>query len=567
MKRIWLACLFLIPAFSCGDERILSYHSDILVKQDGWIEITETIRVRAEGVQIRRGIYRDYPTRYKDRFGNDLQVLYEPLAVLRNSASEEFRSEKRGNGVRTYFGRSDVMLNHGEHTYTYRYDAGRMLGFFDDFDELYWNVTGNGWDFPIDRASATISFEFDVPPDSFGIDAYTGGFRENGKAFNAAIDANGNAEFETTMPLGVGKGLTIAVSWPKGLVDEPSEMQKLMWLLADNLNLLIALAGLAAILSYYIPVWKSFGRDPEPGVVFTRYEPPRSFSPASLRYIEQMGYDDATMTAAVVSLAVKGYLRINKDDDDEHTLQRKDPGNNPPQLATGEQELHDALFEDGDYVILDDKYHKLLGNARSEHQKSLKRDYKHRYFRTNGALNLPPLLIMLVSSLVALRVASGPSVFVFGTIALELVSIVVFAIIMKRPTPVGRRLLDEMSGFREYLEVAEKDEMNLRNPPHRTPQLFEQYLPFALAMGVEQQWAERFTEVFASLQGPNQTSYHPSWYNGSWNSLDLSSNTASLSSGLGSAISSSVTAPGSSSGSGGGGFSGGGGGGGGGGGW
>ena len=88
MKRIWLACLFLIPAFSFGDERILSYHSDILVKQDGWIEVTETIRVRAEGVQIRRGIYRDYPTRYKDRFGNDLQVLYEPLAVLRNSASE-----------------------------------------------------------------------------------------------------------------------------------------------------------------------------------------------------------------------------------------------------------------------------------------------------------------------------------------------------------------------------------------------------------------------------------------------------------------------------------------------
>jgi uncharacterized membrane protein YgcG len=567
MKRIWLACLLLLPALSFGDERILSYHSDILVKQDGWIEVTETIRVRAEGVQIRRGIFRDYPTRYEDRFGNDLQVLYEPRAVLRNSASEDFRSEKRGNGIRTYFGRSDVMLIHGEHTYTYRYDAGRMLGFFDDFDELYWNVTGNGWDFPIERASATVSFAFDVPPGSLGIEAYTGGFRENGKAFDAAINDNGTAQFATTTPLGSGKGLTIAVSWPKGFVDKPSRWQIWMWRLADNLNLLIALAGLAAILSYYIPVWKSFGRDPEPGVVFTRYEPPGGFSPASLRYIEQMGYDDATMTAAVVSLAVKGYLRINKDDDDEHTLQRQDPGNNPPRLATGERELHDALFEDGDYVILDDKYHKLLGNARSEHQKSLKRDYKNRYFRTNGALNLPPLLIMLVSSLVALRVASGPSVFVFGTIALELVSIVVFAIIMKRPTPVGRRLLDEMSGFREYLEVAEKDEMNLRNPPHRTPQLFEQYLPFALAMGVEQQWAERFTEVFASLQGPNQTSYHPSWYNGSWNSLDLSSNTASLSSGLGSAISSSVTAPGSSSGSGGGGFSGGGGGGGGGGGW
>ena len=567
MNRIWFTCLLLLPALSFGDERILSYHSDILVKQDGWIEVTETIRVRAEGVQIRRGIYRDYPTRYEDRFGNDLQVLYEPRTVLRNNSSEEFRAEKRSNSVRTYFGRSDVMLNHGEHTYTYRYDAGRMLGFFDDFDELYWNVTGHEWNFPIDHASATVSFAFAVPPDSYGIDAYTGGFQENGKAFTYATDVRDSVTFQTTTPLGIGKGITIAVSWPKGLVDEPGDMQKLMWLLADNLNLLIALAGLVAIISYYIPVWRSFGRDPEPGVVFTRYEPPGGFSPASLRYIEQMGYDDATMTAAVVSLAVKGYLRINKDDDDEHTLQRQDPGENSPQLATGERELQDALFADGEYVILDDKYHELLGSARSAHKKSLRRDYKSRYFRTNGALNLPPVLIMIVSSLVALRVAAGPTFFVFGTIALELVSIIVFAIIMKRPTPVGRRLLDEMSGFREYLEVAEKDEMNLRNPPDRTPQLFEQFLPFALAMGVEQQWAERFAEIFANLSGPNQASYHPSWYNGSWNTLNLSSTTASLSSSLGTAISSSVTAPGSSSGSGGGGFSGGGGGGGGGGGW
>jgi len=109
--------------------------------------------------------------------------------------------------------------------------------------------------------------------------------------------------------------------------------------------------------------------------------------------------------------------------------------------------------------------------------------------------------------------------------------------------------------------------MILRIPPDKTPQLLEQYLPFALALGVEQQWAERFTSVFANISGPGGTPYQPAWYNGSWNSLNLSSNTANLSSGLGGAISSSVSAPGSSSGSGGGGSSGGGGGGGGGGGW
>jgi uncharacterized membrane protein len=138
---------------------------------------------------------------------------------------------------------------------------------------------------------------------------------------------------------------------------------------------------------------------------------------------------------------------------------------------------------------------------------------------------------------------------------------------MKRPTGLGRKLLDDMLGFKDYLEIAEKDELNLRNPPDKTPQLFERYLPFALAMGVEQKWADRFTEIFAGLRGPNDSAYHPTWYNGSWNSLDLSSNTSNLSSGLNTAISSSVTPPGSSSGGGGGGFSGGGGGGGGGGGW
>ena len=566
MTRLWLACLFLAPHLASADERILSFHSDILVRSDGVLEITETIRIRAEGNQIKRGIFRDYPTEYKDRDGNNVSVRYEPLTLMRNDRLEDFRAEKFGNGVRTYFGRSDRFLESGEHTYSYRYNAGRMLGFFDDHDELYWNVISDESVFPIDRLSASVSFGFDVAQDSLELYAYTGAFGSSGQDYQATYDEAGRPAFKTTRMLDAYEGMTISVAWPKGLVDEPGYMQKKVWLLADNLNLLIAVAGLMAMLAYYIPVWRNYGKDPEPGVMMTRYEPPEGFSPASLRYIEQMQYDDTSLTAAVVSLAVKGYLRINEDDD-EHSLLRVDPGDNPPQLAAGERELHDALFEDGDSVILDNEYHELLGGARSAHERSLKRDYKNRYFRTNGLLNLPALLIGVVSSLIALRVASGPTIFVIVTIVLMVIALVVFAIIMRRPTGIGRRLLDEVGGFKEYMEIAEKDEMNLRNPPDKTPLLFEKYLPFALAMGVEQQWAERFTKVFANLRGPNDTKYHPVWYNGSWNSLDMSSNTASLSSGLGSAISASVTPPGSSSGVGGGGFSGGGGGGGGVGGW
>lgn len=564
ISRIAAVLLFFVWGAASGDERILGFHADILVRQDGWIEVTETISVRAEGKDIRRGIYRDYPTRYSDDFGNNVEVHYEPRGLLRGGEVESFHTERRGNGVRAYFGSAERRLSPGEHTYEWRYDAGRMLGFFENHDELYWNVTGLGWQFSIDRASVTVSFGFPMPPDAVRVEAYTGAFQSRGTDYLASA-GSGRAEVATTKPLPPGEGLTIAVSWPKGYVVEPSRMQRAGWLLADNTDLLVALGGLVVIMGYYIPVWRRFGRDPDKGLIVTRYEPPEGFSPASLRYIDRMGYDNTAMTAAVVNLAVKGYLRIEKAGK-THVLHRLDTGPEAAPLAVGEQVLLSQLFRNGRRIELDVSNHQLLGEAMQKHRGSLKRDYANRYFRINGAMNLPPILVALASSVIAFSIG-GPSLFVIGVVLLMVVAIVVFAILMKRVTGLGRKLLDEAAGFREYLEVAEKEEMNLRNPPEKTPELFERYLPFALAMGVEQRWAERFAQVFADLRGAGGAPYHPAWYNGTWNVNNFSRATSHMASSLGSAISSSVTAPGSSSGSGGGGFSGGGGGGGGGGGW
>lgn len=556
-----MAVLLLLAHAAGADERVLSFHSDILVLEDGWIEVTETIQVRAEGNRIKRGIYREFPTRYRDARGNNIEVAYEPLTVLRNDARENFHTRKWENGIRTYFGRSNRMLPQGVHSYIFRYRANRMLGFFEEHDELYWNVTGLEWAFPIDQASATVVLKFQGDPVIKDADAYTGPWGSRSKDLTVRRNASGSVTFESTRVLMPHEGLTVVVGWPKGFVSPPTLIQRLTWLLTDNLNLFVALAGLLVMLIYFVPVWRSFGKDPEEGLIFTRYEPPAGFSPASLRFIKQMYYDSKVMTAAVVNLAVKGYLQIRASDD-LHSLERSDPGEDAPELATGERELYEALFSDGDLVFLDDEYHELLGGARSAHRKSLRRNYASRYFQTNGLLSIPGLLIGIVSAVIALNVGLGPSPFVFVVIVLMVIVFFVFAALMRRPTGVGREVLDDMLGFKDYLEIAEKDELNLRNPPERTPQLFEKYLPFALAMGVEQKWAERFSEVFASIRGTGDASYHPSWYNGSWDSLNLGSNTSSLTSGLNSAISSSVTPPGSSSGGGGGGFSGGGGGGG-----
>ena len=127
--------------------------------------------------------------------------------------------------------------------------------------------------------------------------------------------------------------------------------------------------------------------------------------------------------------------------------------------------------------------------------------------------------------------------------------------------------MDKIEGFKQYLSVAEKDRLSLLNPPEKTPRLFERYLPYALALDVEQEWCEQFSHVLENASR-DDGGYRPGWYAGTtWRPGSMSGLASSLGTSLSGAISSASTSPGSSSGSGGGGSSGGGGGGGGGGGW
>ena len=575
MKKLLLG--FLLLSFSAvADERILDFHSDIIVMEDGWIDVTETIKVRAEGNRIRRGIYRDFPTEYRDRLGNDVVVGFDIISVQRNGAREDFHTQGVRDGIRTYFGSSNRYVSAGEHTYTFRYRASRMLGFFDRHDELYWNVTGVNWEFPIDSASATISFGFDVAGSDLTAEGYTGAFGFKKQDYTSRIDSSGSVHFQTTEVLPPLNGLTIVVGWPKGFVEPPTELDKIGWVLSDNANLLIAVVGFAILLAYYIPVWRHFGKDPEEGVLVTRYEPPDGFSPASLRYIRQMYYDDKVMTAAIVNLGVKGYLRIDVEEgsdgflgfgkeEDKYVLVKTEPLGHPPPMAAGEQELHDELFRGRKRILLEQDNHEELGLAKSAHRHSLAKDYKQHYFKYNGLLNVPAAIIFLLTVVMSVKERiTVSSVAVFAVMAITAIT---FAVIMKRPTLRGRKLLDEVLGFKDYLEIAEKHEMELRNPPEKTPKLFEKYLPYALALGVDQSWSEKFASILKDAQMGDGSPYQPTWYNGSWDRFNASKTTSHLTSSLSTAVTQSVTPPGSSSGGGGGGFSGGGGGGGGGGGW
>src|SRR5580704_10254595 len=132
-------------------ERILDFHSDITLQADSSLLVTETITVNSTSNQMRHGIYRDFPTRYSDSFGNKYVVGFEMLSAVRDNADEHFRVEDYANGKRIYLGDASTFLPAGQHSYTLTYRTNRQLGFFADHDELFWNVTGLGWGFPIER--------------------------------------------------------------------------------------------------------------------------------------------------------------------------------------------------------------------------------------------------------------------------------------------------------------------------------------------------------------------------------------------------------------------------------
>ena len=621
-----------IPAPVLGAERILAFHADIDVHTDGSMNVTETITVQAEGRDIKRGIYRDLPTTYRGVFGRRVTVAYTDIAVLRNGAPEPHHRTSVSNGIRIYIGDEDHYIDKGVHTYTLSYRTDRQLGFFDDHDELYWNVTGNGWRFPIEEASASVRLPRSVPGAGLALDAYTGPSGAQGRNFEAYLDVDSRAHFRTTRGLAGGEGLTVVVSWPKGHVIEPSARQRLDWFVEDNGGVLAGGVGLLVLLIYYAVCWSRVGRDPFPGIVIPRYTPPDGHSPASMRFVRRMGYDDVAFSTALVNLAVSGHLVIH-DDDGDYVLERVDTGGREP--AAGEAALLRKLFSGGERVSLEKSNHKRIKSAIRAHNNSLETDYEKRYFKTNVGFTVLGVVISVVTLVVAVivgpelpevaaagfivvwlsgwtlgvltlgravvfawRNADGISgsaragfmtlfalpffagevmgiVFLAMTAGVAIVALLLVLIpvnwlfyeLMKAPTRLGRKLLDEVDGFREYLLVAERDELELRNPPKRTPELFERYLPYAMALDAGEVWGEKFADVIADAQ--RDGSYRqPAWYRGGrWHSSSPASFASSLGSSLAGTVASSSTAPGSSSGAGGGGSSGGGGGGGGGGGW
>jgi uncharacterized membrane protein YgcG len=609
-----------------GIERITSFHSDIIVDKKSALTITENINVHSLGINIKRGIYRALPL--SRNLNNKTQkVRYDIISVKKDGAEEDYHEETEDGYLKIYVGNKDVILSPGDYQYEIKYKTENQIGFFNTYDEIYWNVNGTVWDFAIDTISAKITL-----PEGAKIlqnSCYTGSYGNNSQNCSSKVLSDNSMEWSAAN-LGPNEGLTIAAGFQKGIMippPPPSFLEKFGLLIAAILIFL-------GLILYYYSTWSKYGVDPEKPTVYPQFNVPENLSPASLGYLQDESFKNKFLTAAIVNLAVKGYLKIIEGEDSgilgffstkTFTLNKlKEPDESLPKE---EINLMNTLFTGNDSIKFDGKYNSKIetvvnsfkGTLQFQHDKflnegnnfskvvvpilivtlvyalglflSYKMDPEPEKMAGGVAIYVISLLLFFVISFLSNRVSwkflipvpvfvligligfikvgnSGGELINFSVcyffIVLGFTSLMIYQYLIKRPSEEKLRKKSLIEGFKMYMGAAENEQLKFHNPPQMTPQVFETLLPFAMVLGVDQIWGEKFETMIKNMA--NGTQYVHSWYIGS--SINHLSFGNTLNSSLTNSIRSASTQPSSSSsGSGGGGFSGGGGGGGGGGGW
>jgi uncharacterized membrane protein YgcG len=631
LKRILVAAVLCAGALSSAGaaERIVRFISDVDVQRNGDLLVTESIQVASEYNQIKHGILRDFPTTYPRNDGSRVEVGFEVLSVSRDGEAENYITERMANGVRLRIGDANRTLNHGLHQFIIKYRSTRQIGFFDNFDELYWNATGTGWTFPIDFAEARITLPERVEFKQTAL--YTGLQGARDKDARIVEQQPGRIVFRTTKGLAVANGLTVAAAWQKGVVAPPTQAQKLDELMQDNPGVQYATLGGAFVILFYIVAWLLVGRDPPRDTIIPLFAPPEGMSAAAVRYVEDMNFDNRVFTAAIVGLGVNGRLKITGFG--SAAVIQHSNGSKP--LDAAEQTVESELFSKKQTVKLDQSDHDIVNGAKLKLWRTLVKTYTGKMFNNNypwsyfgflasaavtaaigyafldnygergpvmlAGMLIPLLPIMIGASqlrqgkregsvtrmligllviavaaafgivLLSVSAGSGPAIMP-GVAPYLLVAVAALGFSwLQAPSKMGRQIMDQIEGFRLYLGVAEKDQLNFDNPPEKTPELFEKFLPYAIALDVQNAWAKQFLGVLAAAGAAAAVG---TWYTGDGRMTnDPVAFANSLSDNLSSTIASASSSPassggdGGSSGSSGGGSSGGGGGGGGGSGW
>src|SRR5437667_1265332 len=551
---------------SLGAQRSYSierFYAQIRGNHDASVAVTECITARFVG--SRNGLYRPIPVPYRTPQG-----LNWTLAVSLRSAQDD-----GGRNLRTETSRQGAYIKYkvwipgaadADRTLVLRYHATNGPRFFDEHDELYWNVTGDEWEVPIRAATA----EIEPPPGTPGVPAiaFNGVYGSTAREATVTIDGN-VVRIVMPRPLGYHEGVTAVVGWNKGVVTAPSVVSRAAETVGSNWPLLIPLP----LLLFAFLRWRRSGADPRERPITVQYEPAKTVTPAEAGTLIDNSADMRDITATLVDLAVRGYLRIEEHQNPKlfglfgggttYTLHRLKTSDG---LAPHEVAVFDGIFSShGDHVPMDelkDEFYKQLTPIRDAIFDRLTGSgfYQHRPDKVKQkwmgiAVGLA-LVIGVGGTYVAKAFLLTPVPFVIAAV-LTFIIVALFAQIMPARTEPGTRALEQVLGFEEFLLRVEAEHLKRIIVGH--PELFDKYLPYAMAFGVEQQFARAFEGIYTQP---------PPWYRGpsvmNFNVSHFSSSVSHLTTVAGTTLSSSPRSSGGS-GFGGGGSSGGGGGGGGGG--
>ncbi|MBP1850390.1 DUF2207 domain-containing protein [Rhizobium halophytocola] len=435
MRRLIFGLALLVAAIwfqtlpAAAREVINSYHSDITVHPDASLTVVETIAVRAEGRDIRRGIFRDFPLYAKDQVGLRIKVDFDLVSVERDGQPEAYHTESVSGGIRIYAGDADTYLSPGNYTYKITYNTRRWILRYPTQDELYWNVTGNGWQFPILKASASVHLPGDARPTETAV--FTGGYGEESKDALGSVSGS-DADFQTTRPLDPQEGLTILVGIPKGVLAAPSETEAWRYFLRDYAGLLIGGIGLLLVFAYYMKSWIAVGRDPQPGVIVPRWDAPDGLSPALVNYVDNKGFSGGGWTAfsaTAIDLAVKGYVEL--DDLREKLVIRRTDKPVRDKLSAGQKVLLDQVGGPGSEFDIDKAHGAAVQSAGNRFRSAIEKEHRGKYYKSNWgyvvggvALSLAVLLALLIfgaipAEAVPLMIAPAFFSFVFAMLGIK----------------------------------------------------------------------------------------------------------------------------------------------------
>lgn len=604
-------------------ERIPRYQVEIQIERNGDILIVERIVYDFGGNQ-RHGIYRDIPVRLGYDENHDRLYEVDVLGVRGSPGTPaEFELQEEGDLLRIRIGDPDLTIT-GRHTYTISYRVAGALNTFSSHDELYWNAIGTEWTVPIDLATAEIT----APVPITIVACFAGQFGSVLPCAEGKV-TDGKATFAHS-ELVPGGGLSVVVGFPTGaILPPPTPILEEHWTFARAFDVTPLTVGLVVVLLIVLLgavgrlIWVT-GRDRrvigsqvdiafatgqqeqavplgEETVYPVEFAPPEDIRPGQVGVLVDEEANPADITATIVDLAVRGYLRIEEipkrwilGKPDWRLVQLRDSDGG---LLRYEATLLDGLFSslDGDTeeeaeepedeelaqpepMAPPSSFSPGDGELASVNLSSLRRKFFERYQRVRNALYADArrrrwfagrpdkvrqswavrgwvvivagaALTWLAARLTHLGLVPLPIV-VTGLV------MIVGAKWMPRRTPQGTGLVRRVLGFRTYIATAEAHQARWAEQEN----LFSRYLPYAIVFGLTEKWAKAFARLGQTPETTWYMSSRPFTPGVFASSID---NFAVTSAG---ALSFRPAASGSS-GVGGGGFSGGGGGGGGGGSW